>query len=85
MKPERSGRNLAEKSGTNRDLKWDENCSVLFCFLNWYGMFRSFRTKQNEIDNLDKTCPFVSLSSLFIYLFIYYYKQSFGLSFLSEY
>ena len=52
MKPERSGRNLAEKSGTDRDLKWDEICSVLFCFLNWYGMFRPFRAKRNGIDNL---------------------------------
>jgi hypothetical protein len=34
MKPERSNRNLAEKSGTDRDLKLDENCSVLFRFLN---------------------------------------------------
>jgi hypothetical protein len=33
MKPERSGRNLAEKSGTDRDLKWDENC-----FVFWIGM-----------------------------------------------
>jgi len=36
MKLERSGRNLAEKSRTDRDLKWDENCSVLFHF--WIGM-----------------------------------------------
>ena len=28
MKPERFGRNLAEKSGTDRDLKCDEICSV---------------------------------------------------------
>jgi len=27
MEPERSGWNLTEKSGTERDLKWDENCS----------------------------------------------------------
>jgi len=53
MKQERSGWNLAEKSGTDRDLKWDEICSVLFRFLNWYGMFRPFRAKRNEIDNLD--------------------------------
>jgi hypothetical protein len=51
MKPEHSDRNLAEKSGIDRDLKWDENCSVLFCFLNLYEMFRSFQTKQNRIDN----------------------------------
>jgi len=54
MKPERSGRNLAEKSGTDRDLKWDEICSVLFYLLNWYRMFRSFRTKRNGIDNLER-------------------------------
>jgi hypothetical protein len=24
----------------------------LFRFLNWYGMFRPFRTERNEIDNL---------------------------------
>jgi hypothetical protein len=52
MKQERSGWNLAEKSGTDRDLKWDEICSVLFRFLNWYGTFRPFRTKRNVIDNL---------------------------------
>ena len=53
MKLERSGRNLAEKSGTDRDLKWDEICSVLFRFSNWYGMFQPFRAKRNGIDNLD--------------------------------
>ena len=53
MEQERFGRNLAEKSGTDRDLKWDEICSVLFRFLNWYGMFRSFRAERNGIDNLD--------------------------------
>ena len=52
MKQERSEWNLAENSGTNRDLKWDEICSVLFRFLNWYGTFQPFWTKQNEIDNL---------------------------------
>jgi len=50
MKPERSGQNLAKKSGTNQDLKWDEICSVLFRFLNWYEMFWSFWTKRNGID-----------------------------------
>jgi hypothetical protein len=44
------------KSGTDRDLKWDENCSVLFRFLNWYGMFRPFRAKRNGIDNLGHEC-----------------------------
>jgi hypothetical protein len=52
MKQERSGWNLAEKSGTDRDLKWDKICSVLFRFLNWYGTFRPFRAKRNGIDNL---------------------------------
>jgi hypothetical protein len=59
MKPERSGRNLAEKSGTNQDLKWDEIFFVLFLFLNWYGMFRQFRAKRNEINmntQIMKTC-----------------------------
>jgi hypothetical protein len=28
MKTERFGRNLAKKSETDWDLKWDENCSV---------------------------------------------------------
>jgi len=51
MKPECSERNLAEKSGMDRDLKWDEIYSVLFRFLNLYGMFRSFQAKRNEIDN----------------------------------
>jgi hypothetical protein len=52
MKSERSGRNLAEKSGMNQDLKWDENYSILFCFLNWYEIFQLFQIKQNEIDTL---------------------------------
>jgi len=52
MKPEHSGRNLAEKSGTDRDLKWDENCFVLFYFLNWYKIFWPFQMKRNGIDNL---------------------------------
>jgi len=52
MKPERFGRNLTEKYGTDRDLKWDEICSVLFRFLNWYEMFRPLRAKRNGIDNL---------------------------------
>ena len=54
MKPERSGQNLAEKSGMDWDLKWDENCFILFCFLNWYEMFRPFRAKRNGIDNLER-------------------------------
>jgi len=38
-----------ESSGiTDRDFKWGENHSVLFHFLNWYEMFRSFRPKRNE-------------------------------------
>jgi len=37
MKPERSGRNLAEKSGTDRDLKWDENCSVFWIGMECFG------------------------------------------------
>jgi len=52
MKSKHSGRNLAEKSGTNRDLKWDKNCSILFCFLNWYEMFRSFPMIRNRITKL---------------------------------
>jgi hypothetical protein len=58
IKPERFDRNLAEKSETDWDLKWDENCSVLFCFLNWYGMFRPFWMKRNRIDNLGSNKPF---------------------------
>jgi len=53
MEQERSGRNLAEKSGTDRDLKWDKIYSVLFRFLNWYGIFRPFQTEQNGINNLE--------------------------------
>jgi hypothetical protein len=52
MKLERSRRNLPEKLGTDRNLKWDEIYSVLFRFLNWYRMFRPFRTKRNGINNL---------------------------------
>ena len=66
MKPERFGRNLAEKSGTDRDLKWDEICSVLFRFLNWYGMFRPYRAKRNGIDNLGYTITLVSYELLFL-------------------
>jgi len=55
IKPQRSGQNLAEKSRTNWDLKWDENYFVLFHFLNWYGIFRSFQTERNEINNLGST------------------------------
>jgi hypothetical protein len=58
MKPERSGQNLAEKSRTDRDLKWDEICSVLFHFLNWYEMFRLFQAKWNRINNLVKISIF---------------------------
>jgi len=51
MKPEHFDRNLVKKSRTDWDLKWDENCSVSFRFLNWYEMFQPFRTKRNG--NLD--------------------------------
>ena len=53
MKPECFEQNLTEKSGTDRDLKWDEIYFVLFCFLNWYRIFQSFQTKRNKINNLD--------------------------------
>jgi len=39
----------------------------LFCFLNWYGMFRPFRTKQNGINNFAT----VLNSNPAIYLFIF--------------
>jgi hypothetical protein len=39
MKPKRSGWNLAEKSGTDRDLKWDENCSVFWIGMECFGHF----------------------------------------------
>jgi hypothetical protein len=41
------------KIRTDQDLKWDENCFILFHFLNWYEMFRPFRAKRNRIDNFD--------------------------------
>ena len=53
MKPERSGRNLAEKSWNGRNGPRFKMRLKLFCFLNWYGMFRSFRAERNIIDNLD--------------------------------
>ena len=37
MKPERSGWNLAEKSGMNRDLKWDEICSIFWIGMEYFG------------------------------------------------
>jgi hypothetical protein len=37
MKPKHSGRNLSEKSGTDRDLKWDENCSVFWIGVKCFG------------------------------------------------
>jgi len=40
MEPERSGRNLAEKSGTNRDLKWDEIYSVFWIGIKYFGHSR---------------------------------------------
>jgi hypothetical protein len=70
------------ETGTDRDLKWDEICFVLFRFLNWYGTFRPFRTKRNGIDNLDsfalgnslvsyKTfeCSWVKIDCLLMYYF----------------
>ena len=45
MKQKRSGWNLAEKSGTDRDLKWDEICSVF-----WIGMEHFDYSKRNEIE-----------------------------------
>jgi len=46
MKPERSGQNLAEKSGMDQDLKWDKICSVF-----WIGMecFDHFRRNGTEL------------------------------------
>lgn len=64
MKPERSGWNLAEKSGTSWDLKWNENYSILFYFLNWYWIFRSFQAKQNGIDNF--SLSFFAFGSTYI-------------------
>jgi hypothetical protein len=74
MKPKRSGRNLAEKSGKDRDLKWDEICSVLFCFLNLYGMFRPFRAKRNGIDNLNYPTS-NWLGHVFLFIFIQFYTS----------
>jgi hypothetical protein len=45
MKPERSGRNLAEKSGTNQDLKWDEICFVLWIDMKCFGNSEQNGTK----------------------------------------
>ena len=46
---ERSGRNLAEKSGTDRDLKWDENYSIFVPFfeLIWNVSAISDETERN--------------------------------------
>jgi len=45
MKSERSGRNLAEKFGSDRDLKWYENCSVF-----WIGMECFCHSGRNETE-----------------------------------
>jgi hypothetical protein len=37
MKPERSGRNLAEKYGMDQDLKWDEICSIFWIGMECFG------------------------------------------------
>jgi hypothetical protein len=49
MKPEHSGQNLAEKSRTNRDLKWDEIYSlfVLFFELVWNILAIPGETERN--------------------------------------
>ena len=49
MKPEHSGRNLAKKSGTDWDLKWDEIYSVF-----WIGMECFGHSGRNGTDNLDQ-------------------------------
>jgi len=55
MEPERSGWNLTEKSGTERDLKWDENYSILFLF--WIDMecFGHSRRNGMELTTLIET------------------------------
>ena len=45
MKPECSGWNLAEKSGTDRDLKWDENYSILWIGMEYFDYFKQNRIK----------------------------------------
>ena len=40
MKSKHSCRNLSEKSGMDRDLKWDENCFVFWIGMKYFGHSR---------------------------------------------
>ena len=51
FRPERFDRNLTGISGSTRDFKRGETCSILFRFFNWYETFRAFRPKRNGIKN----------------------------------
>jgi hypothetical protein len=70
MKPERSNWNLAEKSGTDRDLKWDENCSVLFLF--WIDIECFGHSRQNGTELTPLVCcgKILNLYFLVFYSFI---------------
>ena len=56
MKLEHSGRNLAKKSGTDRDLKWDENC-----FVFWIGKecFDHSGRNEMELTTLGEITPYI--------------------------
>ena len=51
MKPEYSGWNLGEISGTNQNFKLRKNYVVLSHFFNWYETLMLFWPKQNKINN----------------------------------
>ena len=56
MKPERFGRNLAEKSGTDRDLKWDEICSVFWIGMECFGHSGQNGTELTTLVECYKAC-----------------------------
>jgi len=67
MKPKHSGRNLAKKSGTDRDLKWGQNYSIF-----WIGMkcFGHSGRNVTELTTLDKMACWPNKHFLFPIIYI---------------
>jgi len=64
MKPEYFGRNLAEKSGTDRDLKWDENCSVFWIGTKCFGHSEQNRTKLKTLVEMTLKLGFLNKKAI---------------------
>jgi hypothetical protein len=75
MKLECSGWNLAEKSRTDRDLKWDEICSVF-----WIGMECFGHSGWNETELTTLVRNWLRESFLIIFI-VFSCKKSFQLKF----